>query len=95
MLVPVSCHLRILLARLNLERAKQGQPAVSLRRLAQESGVSQSVLIALHTERNQRIDYATIDRLLSYFSRFLPVRIDDLLAWEPAQERKVPEAMLM
>src|SRR5258708_2171593 len=44
MLVPVSCHLRILLARLNLERAKQGQPAVSLRRLARESRVSQSAL---------------------------------------------------
>jgi DNA-binding Xre family transcriptional regulator len=95
MLMPVSCHLRILLARLNLERAKQGQPAVSLRRLAQESGVSQSVLFALHTERNQRIDYATLDRLLCYFSCFLPVRMDDLLTWEPAQERKVPAAMLM
>jgi DNA-binding Xre family transcriptional regulator len=93
--VPVSCHLRILLARLNLERAKNGQPAVSLRRLAQESGVSQSVLVALHTERSQRIDYATIDRLLSYFSRFLPVRVDDLLTWEPAQESKVPAALLM
>jgi len=93
--VPVSCHLRILLARLNLEQAKNRQPAVSLRRLAQESGVSQSVLVALHTERSQRIDYATIDRLLSYFSRFLPVRMDDLLTWEPAQERKVPAAMLM
>ena len=93
--MPVSCRLRTLLARLNLERAKQGQPAVSLRRLAQESGVSQSVLVALHTERNQRIDYATIDRLLCYFSRFLPVHIDDLLTWEPAQERNVPVAMLM
>lgn len=85
----------IFLAQLNLERAKQGQPAVSLRRLAQESGVSQSVLFTLHTERNQRIDYATIDRLLSYFNCFLPVRMDDLLTWEPAQERKVPAAMLM
>lgn len=93
--MPVSCRLRILLAQLNLERAKQGQPAVSLRRLAQERGVSQSVLIALHTERNQRIDYATIDRLLSYFGRFMPVRMDDLLTWEPAQERNVPAAMLM
>ena len=93
--MPVSCHLRILLARLNLERAKNGQPAVSLRRVAQDSGVSQSVLVALHTERSQRIDYATIDRLLSYFSRFLPVCMDDLLTWEPAQERKVPAAMLM
>src|SRR5215467_11353865 len=95
MFMPVACHLRILLARLNVERARQGQPAVSLRRLAQESGVSQSVLVALHTQRNQRIDYATIDRLLSYFSRFLPVRMDDLLTWEPAQERNVPAAMLM
>jgi len=93
--MPVSCHLRILLARLNLERAKQGQPAVSLRRLAQESGVSQSVLMALHTGRNQRIDYATIDRLLSYFSRFLPVCIDDLLTWEPEQQEHEPVAMLM
>ena len=93
--MPVSCHLRTLLARLNLERAKQGQPAVSLRRLAQESGVSQSVLVALHTERNQRIDYATIDRLLCYFNRFLPVHIDDLLTWEPAQKPNAPAAILM
>ena len=87
--MPVSCHFRILFARLNLERAKNGQSAISLRHLAQESGVSQSVVIALHTGRNQRIDYATIDRLLSYFSRFLPVSIDDLLTWAPTQESEV------
>jgi DNA-binding Xre family transcriptional regulator len=67
---------------------------MSLRRLAQESGVSQSILVTLHTQRSQRIDYATIDRLLCYFNRFLPVRMDDLLTWEPVQERKVPAAML-
>jgi DNA-binding Xre family transcriptional regulator len=84
--MPVSCHLRVLLARLNEERARQRQPTISLRRLALESGVSQSVLVALHTGRSQRIDYATIDRLLAYFSRFLPVSIDDLLSWEQEQE---------
>ncbi len=96
--MPVSCRLRILLAQLNVERAKKGQRAISLRRLAQESGVSQSVLVALHTGHNQRIDYATIDRLLSYFSRFLPVSMEDLLMWEPrqeSQERKEPATMLM
>ena len=96
--MPVSCRLRILLAQLNVERAKTGQRAISLRRLAQESGVSQSVLVALHTGHNQRIDYATIDRLLSYFSRFLPVGIEDLLMWEPKQEKqdsKEPATMLM
>lgn len=80
--MPVSCRLRLLIARLNVERAEKGQPALSLRHLAQESGVSQSVLVALHTGRSQRIDFATIDRLLSYFNRFLPVSINDLLTWE-------------
>jgi DNA-binding Xre family transcriptional regulator len=92
--MPVSCHLRLLLARLNMERARRGQSAISLRHLALESGVSQSVLVSLNTGRNQRIDYATIDRLLSYFNRFLPVCMDDLLSWEPAQARK-PIAILM
>ena len=80
--MPVSCRLRLLIARLNVERAEKGQPTLSLRRLALESGVSQSVLVALHTGRSQRIDFATIDRLLAYFNRFLPVSINDLLTWE-------------
>ncbi|GCE25185.1 hypothetical protein KDA_06690 [Dictyobacter alpinus] len=49
--MPVSCRLRLLLAQLNVERAKSGQPAISLRRIAQESGIAQSVLVLLHTER--------------------------------------------
>lgn len=84
--MPVSCRLRILLAQLNVERAKKRQPAISLRRLAQESGVSQSVLVALHTGRSQRVDYATLDRLLSYFNRFMPVSMEDLLVWEAETE---------
>jgi DNA-binding Xre family transcriptional regulator len=92
--MPVSCRLRILLAQLNIERVKRGQPTISLRRLAQESGVSQSALVALHTGRSQRIDYATIDRLLSYFNRFLPVSIDDLLTWELAQGSEITEVFV-
>jgi DNA-binding Xre family transcriptional regulator len=85
----ISCRLRVVLAQLNVERAKMGQPAMSLRRLSQESGVSLSVLAALHTGRSQRIDYATIDRLLIYFNRFLPINIDDLFRWEAVQEESV------
>jgi len=84
--VPVACHLRILLARLNVERAKQGQPTISLRRLAEETGIALSVLVALHTGHSQRADYATLDRLLTYFSRSLQVSMNDLLVWEPAPE---------
>ena len=92
--MPVSCRLRLLIARLNVERAEKGEPALSLRRLAQESGVSQSVLVALHTGRSQRIDYATIDRLLSYFNRFLPVSINDLLTWELESQSEVSSVLV-
>jgi DNA-binding Xre family transcriptional regulator len=84
----ISCRLRLLLAQVNVERARGGQAGVSLRQLAQESGVSLSVLTALNTDRSQRIDYQTIDRLLGFFNRYLTVTTTDLLAWDanaPAQ----------
>lgn len=84
----ISCHLRILLARVNVERTKQGKPAISLRRLAEECGVSLSVLAALHKGRSRRVDYATFDRLLNYFSNYFAVTMNDLLVWEPAQAVK-------
>lgn len=84
----ISCRLRLLLARANVERVKQGKPALSLRRLAEESGVSLSVLAALNTGRSQRIDYTTIDSLLRYFSNYFTVTTGDLLAWEQAREEE-------
>lgn len=82
----ISCKLRLLLARVNLERTQQGQPPLSLRRLAVESGVSLSVLTALNTSKSQRIDYTTIDHLLIYFNRYFSVTTNDLLAWEHQPE---------
>ncbi len=82
----ISCKLRLLLARVNVERAKQGKPVLSLRRLSEESGVSLSVLAALNTGRSQRIDYTTIDQLLNYFNRYFDVTTGDLLAWEQVHE---------
>lgn len=88
----ISCKLRLLLARTNVERAKRGEAALSLRRLARESGVSLSVLAALHTGKSQRIDYATIDHLLTYFNHYLQVTTVDLLTWEQPQETKIPHS---
>jgi len=85
--VTIYCQLRLLVAKANVERAKQGQPALSLRRLAEESGVSLSVLASLHTEKSQRIDYTTIDHLLTYFNQYFHVTAADLLVWE--QEENV------
>jgi len=59
----ISCKLRVLIARTNVERAQEGLELLSLRRLATESGVSLSALAALNTGKSQRIDYTTIDHL--------------------------------
>lgn len=90
----ISCRLRLLLAKANVERARQGQPSLSLRRLAGESGVSLSVLTALNTGRSQRIDYTTIDHLLRYFNTYFSVTTGDLLAWEQDQEEDTRLASL-
>jgi DNA-binding Xre family transcriptional regulator len=85
--VTISCNLRLLIARVNVERAKQSRPSLSLRRLATESGVSLSVLAALNTGKSQRIDYMTIDNLLAYFNTYFKVSTSDLLEWEQEQEQ--------
>jgi len=86
----IYCTLRLLLAKANVERVKQGKPALSLRRLAEESGVSLSVLASLHTEKSQRIDYTTIDHLLTYFNQYFHVTAADLLVWKRTENVNVP-----
>lgn len=86
----IYCQLRILLARANVERTKQEKPPLSLRRLAEESGVSLSVLASLHTGHSQRVDYATIDRLLNYFSYYFNVTLNDLFIWERTHQGETP-----
>lgn len=82
----ISCKFRLLLARVNVERVRQGKPVLSLRRLAEESGVSLSVLAALNTDKSQRIDYETVDQLLTYFNAYFTVTVNDLLTWERSRE---------
>jgi len=82
MIVTISCKLRLLVARANVERAQEGKAPLSLRRLAVESGVSLSVLAALNTGKSQRIDYTTIDHLITYFNTYFEVTTSDLLVWE-------------
>ena len=88
----ISCKLRVLLAKVNVVRADQGQPPLSLRRLADESGVSLSVLAALNTGRSQRIDYNTVDLLLRYFNAYFTVTTNDLLTWE-WEQRSVQDSL--
>src|SRR5258708_37050915 len=82
-IMTISCHLRILLARVNVERVKHGKRPLSLRGLAGESGVTLSGLGALNTGRSQSIDYTTADRLPGYFTRYFNVHMNDLLMLVP------------
>ena len=84
----ISCKLRLLVARVNVERVEHGLSPLSLRRLAAESGVSLSVLAALNTGKSQRIDYTTIDHLLAYFNTYFHVTTSDLLTWEQEPDTK-------
>jgi hypothetical protein len=81
--MPIQSNLRFLLAQLNVERARRGEAALSLRRLALESGCTLSVLTALAAGKSQRIDYSTIDRLLGYLNKYITVDAGDLLVWTP------------
>ncbi len=82
--MPVYCNLRLLYAQLNVKRAEEKQSAISLRQLAIEAGIPQSVLLSLYHDRNKRIDYDTIDKLLSYFRNHMLINTCDLLIWEAA-----------
>ncbi len=90
--MPVRCNLPLLLAQANVERTKRNQPRLSLRRLAEESSVSLSVLAALNTGKSKRIDYETVDKLLTFFRNYLPVEINDLLIWEPLRPSETHDA---
>ncbi len=82
--MPIRPNLQLLLAQTNVERAKQGHPPLSLRQLALECDLAPSVLTTLAGGKTRRIDYDTIDKLLTFFNKYLPVTTGDLLVWQPS-----------
>lgn len=81
-IMTIRCTLRVLLAEENVRRAREGTPSLSQRELAAETGIPPSVINALVTDKNQRIDYRTLDRLCTFFK----VQPGSLFVWEPEEE---------
>lgn len=81
----VRCDLPLLIAQANVERTKRKEKRLSLRVLAAESGVSLSTLDMLNQGKSKRIDYETVDKLLTFFNKYITVTTADLLVWEPAE----------
>ncbi len=86
--MPVRSNLQLLVARVNVERAQRGETPLSLRQLALESGVAHSVVTNLAANRNERIDYATIDKLLTFINKYVPANTGELITWTPVEEER-------
>jgi putative transcriptional regulator len=73
----VKSRLRALVAQRNYQRAEAGQPELSIRGIAQDAGLSASVVSGLMSNRAKRLDMTTLDKLC----RFFDVQPGDILVY--------------
>lgn len=78
----VRSRLKLLLAERNLERIKRGEPELTSREIAANSGVPASVIWGLTSGRAGRIDFKTIDKLC----KFLQIQPGELFEFVLDQE---------
>lgn len=77
-IMTVRSRLRVLVASENLRRAQSGEDGLTQQQIAQDAGIPLSVISGLMTNRAQRVDYKTLDRLCRYFK----CQPGDLLVYE-------------
>lgn len=63
----IRSNLNVLIARKNLERAQAGDPPLNWHLVAQSAGVTHSALLKLVRGESTRIDFDTIDKLMTFF----------------------------
>lgn len=67
--IMVQSRLKILLMEYNLDRARQGKPAISIRDLAASTGLASSTITGLTAGRSKGVSFETIAALCQYFNR--------------------------
>ena len=75
----VRSRLKVLIAERNLQLLREGKPVLTVRRIAEESGLPQSVVTGLTAGRAGRVDFKTLDKLCRYFN----VQPGELLEYVP------------
>ena len=75
----VRSRLKLLIAERNVERVRAHQPMLTLRHLAEETGLALSTINGLTTPRAHRIDFKTLNALCRYFD----VQPNDILEYVP------------
>jgi putative transcriptional regulator len=83
--MPVRSRVKVLLAEQNLQRARAGQNPISVRAVAEATGITHSALVKLVNNQSTRIDFETIDKLMQFFGTD---DINDILEYVPPAERE-------
>lgn len=78
----VRSRLKVLIAERNLDRVRANQPPLTLRRLAEETGLALSTVNGLTTTRANRVDFNTLNALCRYFD----VQPGNILEYVPEVE---------
>jgi DNA-binding Xre family transcriptional regulator len=81
--MPIRSRVNVLLAEHNVKRAKQGEPALSVRGLARAAGVSHSAIVRLVDDKTEMIQFRTLDRLMRFFDT---TDIRDILEYTPDEQ---------
>jgi putative transcriptional regulator len=84
----VKSRLRALVAQRNYQRAEAGQEELSIRGIAQDAGLSASVVSGLMSNRAKRLDMTTLDKLCRFFN----VQPGDLLVYTPDESEGAADA---
>lgn len=88
--MPVRTRIKVLLAEVNLERTRAGEKPISVRKLAEETGLTHSALVQLVNGKSKMVAFETLDKLMQFFG---VTSLDRLLEYVPPAERgKVEEA---
>lgn len=84
--MPLKSRIKVLLAERNLDRARRGEKLISVRGLAEATGITHSALVKLVNNRSTRVDFETLDKLMQFFET---TDLNDLLEYTPpAQSRQ-------
>lgn len=76
--MPLRCNVDMLLAQHNVERVTRRERALSVRGLAQLTGVAHSSLVNLIHNRTTRFDLDTLHKLMAFFKT---KDIGDIFIW--------------
>jgi DNA-binding Xre family transcriptional regulator len=84
MTMPVKSRIKVLLAERNLDRARSGERPISVRGLAEATGITHSALVKLVNGKSGMISFETLDKLMQFFGT---KDLNEILEYVPPEER--------